>query len=277
MDLYNSTSIGCSKLFTANYSTSFSKAVSSLSPKIQNDLYAIYGFVRIADEVVDTFHNFPKNEILTELREQVFMAIERGISTNPIIHSFQLVVNKYDIPLHLITAFMDSMAMDLEKENYSTQDYEKYIYGSAEVVGLMCLKVFCNRNETLYDNLTQPARSLGEAFQKVNFLRDIKSDFEERGRTYFPSVDFENFTETEKRKIEADIEIDLHKSLEGIKQLPAESKLGVYLSYLYFNALLKRIKSVRASQILSKRIRVSNLSKYFLMLKAKIFVALGVI
>ena len=277
MELYNSTSLGCSKLFTTQYSTSFSKAVSLLSPNLQDDIYAIYGFVRIADEVVDTFHNQPKSEMLTELRDQVFKAIQQGISTNPIIHSFQLAVNKYDIPLGLITAFMDSMAMDLDKQNYSEAEYEKYIYGSAEVVGLMCLKIFCNRNQPLYDSLTEPARSLGEALQKVNFLRDIKSDFEERGRTYFPSVNFDHFTEIEKQKIEADIEDDLRKSLEGIKKLPPEAKLGVYLAYVYFGALLKRIRRVKASQILTKRTSVSTLSKYSLMLKVRLFVSLGVV
>jgi 15-cis-phytoene synthase len=277
MDLYTSTCLACSKLFTTNYSTSFSKAVSMLDSSIQNDIYAIYGFVRIADEIVDTFHNQPKREMLEEFRVEVFKAIDNGLSTNPILNSFQYVVNKYDIPSDLITSFLDSMEMDLVKQDYSRAEYQKYIYGSAEVVGLMCLKVFCNGKGSLYEELIQPARSLGEAFQKVNFLRDLKSDFEDRGRVYFPSVNFENFSEKDKKLIEDDIENDLQKSLIGIKKLPKEAKLGVYIAYIYFRALLVRIRRVKASKIMIKRIRVSDPMKYILMLKARLSVALGLV
>lgn len=277
MDLYNSTSLSCSKIFTTEYSTSFSKAVSSLHPSIQDDIYAIYGFVRIADEIVDTFHDHPKREMLSEFRIQAYQSIDQKISTNPILNSFQLVVNRYNISHELIDSFLESMRMDLERQEHNDETYKKYIYGSAEVVGLMCLKVFCNGNQQLYDELTHPARSLGEAFQKVNFLRDIKSDFEERGRIYFPSVDFENFSEDEKRKIENDIEADLQKSLEGIRKLPPKAKLGVFIAYVYFRALLLRIKRVKAANLMNERIRVSDPMKYLLMIKARLAVAMRIV
>lgn len=270
MDLYNKTSLGCSKLFTQKYSTSFSKAVSLLHISIQDDIYGIYGFVRVADEIVDTFHQYPKQEMLSDLRNEVFRAIETGISTNPIINSFQLVVNKYNIPHELIISFLDSMEMDLEKKAFTSHEYSKYIYGSAEVVGLMCLKVFSNGNESEYNNLRKPAQSLGEAFQKVNFLRDVKDDFAERGRVYFPDIDFENFADVQKRQIEQDIANDLKQAYLGIKKLPRTAQLGVYVAYLYFKALLSRIKKVKANRILQKRIRVPNSIKFLLMLKARL-------
>ncbi|MDX9848199.1 MAG: phytoene/squalene synthase family protein [Tenuifilaceae bacterium] len=277
MDLYNSTSLSCSKIFTTEYSTSFSKAVSRLHPSIQDDIYAIYGFVRITDEIVDTFHDHPKRQLLADFRTRAYQSIEQKISTNPILNSFQLVVNRYNIPHELIDSFLESMRMDLEQQEHNDETYKKYIYGSAEVVGLMCLKVFCNGNQQLYDELTHPARSLGEAFQKVNFLRDLKSDFEERGRFYFPSVDFENFSEDEKRKIEDDIEADLKKSLEGIRKLPPKAKLGVYIAYVYFRALLLRIKRVKAANLMNERIRVSDPMKYLLMLKARLDVLFRIV
>jgi phytoene/squalene synthetase len=277
MDLYNSTTLSCSKIFTTEYSTSFSKAVSRLHPSIQDDIYAIYGFVRIADEIVDTFHNHPKREMLANFREQAYQSIEQKISTNPILNSFQLVVNRYNVSHDLIESFLESMRMDLEQQEHNNESYKKYIYGSAEVVGLMCLKVFCNGNQQLYDELAQPARSLGEAFQKVNFLRDLKSDYEERGRIYFPSVDFGNFSEKEKRKIEDDIEADLQKSLEGIRKLPSKAKLGVYITYVYFRALLHRIKRVKAANLMNERIRVSDPMKYLLMLKARMDVLFRIV
>ncbi len=277
MDLYSNTSLGCSKIFTTEYSTSFSKAVSMLHPSIQNDIYAIYGFVRIADEIVDTLHNHPKWEMLADFRKQAYQSIEQKIRTNPRLNSFQLVVNKYNVSHDLIESFLESMRMDLEQLEHNDESYKQYIYGSAEVVGLMCLKVFCNGNQKLYDELTQPARSLGEAFQKVNFLRDLKADFEELGRIYFPSVDFSNFSDDEKRKIEDDIEADLQKSLEGIRKLPSKAKLGVYIAYVYFRALLHRIKRVKAAKLMNHRIRVSDPMKFLLMLKARMAVALGVV
>ncbi|HDP54851.1 MAG TPA: phytoene/squalene synthase family protein [Bacteroidetes bacterium] len=270
MDLYNKTSLGCSKLFTQKYSTSFSKAVSLLDISIQDDIYSIYGFVRVADEIVDTFHQYPKQEMLSDLRNEVFRALKTGISTNPIINSFQLVVNKYNIPHELITSFLDSMEMDLEKKAFTSHEYSKYIYGSAEVVGLMCLKVFSNGNESECNNLRKPAQSLGEAFQKVNFLRDVKDDFAERGRVYFPNINFENFADVQKRQIEQDITNDLKQAYLGIKMLPRTAQLGVYVAYLYFKALLSRIKKVKANRILQKRIRVPNWIKFLLMLKARL-------
>jgi phytoene/squalene synthetase len=231
--------------------------------------------VRIADEIVDTFHQHPTHEMLTEFRKQAFQAIEQKISTNPILHSFQLVVNRFDIPHGLITSFLDSMEMDLHKQEYNHSEYQKYIYGSAEVVGLMCLRVFCNGNDSLYYELAQPARSLGEAFQKVNFLRDVKDDFLERGRVYFPDVDFSSFTESQKKLIESDIANDLEKSLVGIRKLPKEAKLGVYVAYLYFKALLIRIKRVKAERIMQERIRVPDLVKSIIIVKAKFKVTFG--
>jgi phytoene/squalene synthetase len=251
--------------------------VSRLHPSIQDDIYAIYGFVRITDEIVDTFHDHPKRQLLADFRTRAYQSIEQKISTNPILNSFQLVVNRYNIPHELIDSFLESMRMDLEQQEHNDETYKKYIYGSAEVVGLMCLKVFCNGNQQLYDELTHPARSLGEAFQKVNFLRDLKSDFEERGRFYFPSVDFENFSEDEKRKIEDDIEADLKKSLEGIRKLPPKAKLGVYIAYVYFRALLLRIKRVKAANLMNERIRVSDPMKYLLMLKARLDVLFRIV
>ncbi len=277
MELYNQTCIGCSRMFTTEYSTSFSKAVGMLHKSIRNPIYSIYGFVRIADEIVDTFHDHPKRKMLNELREQVFSAIDEGVSSNPIINSFQLVVNQYNIPHSLITSFLDSMEMDLEKQDYNSEDYKKYIYGSAEVVGLMCLKVFCNGNDSDYNELVNPARSLGEAFQKVNFLRDIKDDFQERGRVYFPNVDFTNFSDEQKKQIEDDIDEDLKNALVGIRKLPQEAKLGVYVAYLYFKSLLVRIRRLKAKDIVNKRIRVPNIIKFFIMLRARLVVALGII
>ncbi len=248
-----------------------------LHPSLRDSIYSIYGFVRIADEIVDTFHEYPKRKMLNELREQVFNAIEQGVSSNPIINSFQLVVNQYNIPHNLIASFLDSMEMDLDKQEYSSEDYKKYIYGSAEVVGLMCLKVFCNGNDSNYNELTDPARSLGEAFQKVNFLRDIKDDFQERGRVYFPHTDFTNFSDEQKKSIENDIDEDLKNALVGIRKLPKGAKLGVYVAYLYFKALLVRIRRSRTKDIVNRRIRVPNLIKSFIMLRARLVLALGLV
>lgn len=277
MDLYSKTCLDSSKLFTRQYSTSFSKAVEMLDESLRDSIYAIYGFVRIADEIVDTFHDHPKPEMIAEFRQEAFKAIEKKISTNPILHSFQLVVNQYQIPHELINSFLDSMEMDLYKQDFSVDEYRKYIYGSAEVVGLMCLKVFCNGNEQLFCELRKPARSLGEAFQKVNFLRDLKDDFHERGRVYFPNVDFDNFSDKQKKQIERDIASDLSNAMVGIKKLPKQAKLGVYVAYLYFKSLLFRIKLVRASSIMNKRIRVPNHVKFLIMLRARLNIALGIV
>jgi len=228
-------------------------------------IYAIYGFVRYADEIVDTFHDHDKEKLLQDFKADTYCAIEEKISFNPVLHAFQLVVNQYSIDLDLIEAFLKSMEMDLYKQDYTHDSYEEYIYGSAEVVGLMCLKVFCEGNEEKYQELVPPARSLGAAFQKVNFLRDMRSDFLERGRVYFPGVDFENFTQQDRLNIERDIQKDFDHALEGIKRLPRSAKAGVYLAYIYYLKLFSKIKSSPTSLLLTKRIRVPDFSKILLL------------
>lgn len=273
MDLYSNTCLECSEVFTRRYSTSFYKGIQVLHPSLRKPIHGIYGFVRLADEIVDTFHQFPKRELLDEFKVQVHKAIDGKLSTNPILHSFQLVVNEYTIPMELIDAFLLSMEMDLDKTSYSTEEYKNYIYGSAEVVGLMCLKVFCKGNEAQYTSLTPAARRLGEAFQKVNFLRDVRDDYMGKGRVYFPLVDFKNFTEEQKRDIEADIEADFDAALVGLKQLPNEAKPGVLLAYIYFRELLNAIRRVKAKDITNRRIRVPDMVKLYLHIKVKLMIA----
>ncbi len=265
MKLYNETCFECSKLITQSYSTSFSSGIAAFSKKFHYPIYAIYGFVRYADEIVDTFHDYDKQKLINDFKDQTFEAIELKISLNPVLQSFQQVVNKYKIDLNLIRAFLYSMEMDLIKSDYTESGYKEYIYGSAEVVGLMCLKVFCEGNDELHDKLMPTARSLGAAFQKINFLRDIQSDFEERGRTYFPNVDFKNFSETDKSEIELEIKKDFDHALQGIKQLPTESRRGVYIAYVYYTALFDKIKNTSASKVVNSRIRVSDNKKMILM------------
>ncbi len=273
MDLYDNTCLECSEIFTRRYSTSFYKGIQVLHPSLRKPIHGIYGFVRLADEIVDTFHQFPKRELLADFREQVYRAIDGKLSTNPILHSFQLVVNEFSIQRSLIDAFLLSMEMDLDKTNYSVDEYKQYIYGSAEVVGLMCLKVFCRGNEAHYNQLTPPARRLGEAFQKVNFLRDVRDDYMGKGRIYFPSVDFSNFTEDQKKRIETDIETDFNAALEGIYHLPREAKPGVLLAYMYFRELLNTIRRVKANDITNRRIRVPDLVKIYLHIKVRLMIA----
>ncbi|KHJ36898.1 All-trans-phytoene synthase [Pedobacter glucosidilyticus] len=270
MDLYTQTCLDCSKIITNNYSTSFSLGIKAFDEKFREPIYAIYGFVRFADEIVDTFHDQDKESLIAQFRKDTVEAIERKISLNPVLHAFQLVVNKYHIEFHLMDAFLKSMEMDLDKTRYTDDSYKEYIYGSAEVVGLMCLRVFCEGNHQLYDALLPKARSLGSAFQKINFLRDIKSDFEERGRTYFPGIDFTKFTEADKQEIEKDIKADFDDALEGIKQLPQGSKLGVYIAYVYYLKLFEKIKATSAQTIANKRIRIPDTQKIFLMAQALI-------
>ncbi|WP_304065680.1 phytoene/squalene synthase family protein [Pedobacter glucosidilyticus] len=270
MDLYTQTCLDCSKIITNNYSTSFSLGIKAFDKKFRPPIYAIYGFVRFADEIVDTFHDQDKESLITQFRKDTVEAIERKISLNPVLHAFQLVVTQYHIEFHLIDAFLKSMEMDLDKTRYTDDSYKAYIYGSAEVVGLMCLRVFCEGNHQLYATLLPKARSLGSAFQKINFLRDIKSDFEERGRTYFPGIDFTKFTEADKQEIEKDIKADFDDALEGIKQLPAGSKLGVYIAYVYYLKLFEKIRATSAQTIASKRIRIPDAQKIFLMAQALI-------
>lgn len=277
MNLFDETCFECSKLITTKYSTSFSMGINAFDKRFRYPVYAIYGFVRYADEIVDTFYDHDQRELIDEFKIETFKAIERGISTNPVLQSFQQVVNQYNIEKELIDAFLVSMKMDLDKTAYDDAGYKTYIYGSAEVIGLMCLRIFCDNDNSLYDQLVPKAMSLGSAFQKINFLRDIKSDFEDRGRTYFPEVDFNNFTEADKRLIEADIKKDFDDALLGIKLLPKGSRLGVYVAYIYYLQLFKKIQATAACTIMEKRIRVSDTHKMSLYFKALLHQKLNVI
>jgi 15-cis-phytoene synthase len=270
-DLYSSTALNCSELITKAYSTSFSLGIRTLNKKYHPAIYAIYGFVRYADEIVDTFHDHDKKKLLDRFKEDTFVAIKEKISLNPVLHSFQMVVNQYEIDHDLIHAFLHSMEMDLVKKDYEESDYKTYIYGSAEVIGLMCLKVFCEGDEKDYQNLVEPAKNLGAAFQKVNFLRDIKSDFDERGRIYFPDVDFNHFSEKDKEKIERDIDNDFKLALSGIKNLPKGARAGVYLAYIYYSVLFKKITKLSPERIKTQRIRVPDFRKVLLLFKCYFF------
>ncbi len=265
IDLFHKVCDECSKIVTTNYSTSFSLGIRVFDKRFRSPIYAIYGYVRFADEIVDTFHNFPKEDLLREFREATYQAIDRKISLNPILNSFQQTVHKYNIESGLIDAFLDSMEMDLHHDRYRKELYEEYIYGSAEVVGLMCLRVFCEGDDTQYQELKSSAQSLGAAFQKINFLRDIKSDFDERGRVYFPGVDFRDFTEADKELIEADIKKDFDAAYEGIVRLPKGARFGVYLAYMFYLSLFHKIKSTAASKVINERIRVPNRKKFYLL------------
>ncbi|MCC5937353.1 MAG: phytoene/squalene synthase family protein [Lunatimonas sp.] len=264
--LFEDTTFECSKLITQRYSTSFTLGIKTLDKKFHKSIYAIYGFVRYADEIVDTFHDFDKKTLLDRFRSDTYLAIDEGISLNPVLHAFQVVVRQFDIDKDLIDAFLHSMEMDLDFTKYSDEKYHEYIYGSAEVVGLMCLKVFCEGDGTTYEKLKGYACSLGAAFQKVNFLRDIKSDFEERGRVYFPGVDFNSFDQSAKKVIEADIQKDFDDALIGIRQLPEGAKLGVKIAYLYYLKLFHKIKSTSPEVITRQRIRIPNARKASLLL-----------
>lgn len=268
IDLYHTISKNTSRNITRTYSTSFSFGISLLDKSIHDAIYSIYGFVRLADEIVDTFHDFPKQEMLLEFKNETYKALDRGISTNPVLHAFQMVVNEFNIHRSLIDKFLDSMEKDLKEITYSSSEYDDYIVGSAEVVGLMCLKIFVNGDESMYNRLEDNARSLGAAFQKVNFLRDVKADFEQLGRSYFPDVDLTTFTSDEKLKIEDDIAEDFSHALEGIKKLPASSKLGVYVAYRYYLSLFKKIKSVPSERLMYERIRVPNSIKMYITFKS---------
>lgn len=263
--LFDQTTLECSRLITQRYSTSFTLGIKTLDKKLHLPIYAIYGFVRYADEIVDTFHNQDKQALLDRFKKDTYEAIESEISLNPVLHAFQLIVNKFKIDLDLIEAFLHSMEMDLDFKTYNDSKYHEYIYGSAEVVGLMCLRVFCEGDESLYQRLKDPACKLGAAFQKVNFLRDIKSDFEERGRVYFPGVDFNQFDKTVKSLIEEDIQNDFNDSLIGIEKLPKSAKLGVKVAYLYYQKLFDKIKGLPAETITQKRIRIPNSQKISLL------------
>jgi len=262
--LYDNLSKDVSKRMTRAYSTSFSLGIRFLSKEIQQPIYNIYGFVRLADEIVDSFHDFEKKQLLAEFRACTKQAIERKISLNPILNSFQETVHRFNITPDLIDCFLDSMQMDLKKCEYTQKDYEKYILGSAEVVGLMCLRVFLNGDEKEYQRLKSDAMSLGSAFQKINFLRDLQADFNELDRTYFPNVDMSKFNDDIKKEIEADIEIDFKKGLEGIKKLPKKARFGTYMAYIYYYKLFVKIKNTKAESILVERVRIPNKKKYML-------------
>ena len=265
ISLYQKTCHECSQLITNRYSTSFSMGIRLFSKPLQTPIYAIYGFVRFADEIVDTFHNFNKTELLQKFRADTYEAIEQKISLNPVLQSFQEVVNEYSIERELIDAFLDSMEMDLHFDRYEDSLYKQYIYGSAEVVGLMCLRVFFKNDEKKYDELKDSARSLGSAFQKINFLRDMKSDFDERGRVYFPGINFLNFTNQDKETIEADIKADFDHGYEGILKLPESARFGVYLAYVYYMNLFQKIKKSTAKMVKEERIRVNDGKKMYLL------------
>jgi phytoene/squalene synthetase len=266
MELFDLTTFKCSKLITEHYSTSFTLGIKTLHKRFHFPVYAIYGFVRYADEIVDTFHNHHKQSLLQRFKEETYRSIEEKISLNPVLHSFQLVVNQYKIEKELIEAFLKSMEMDLYIHTYNDSRYKEYIYGSAEVVGLMCLRVFCEGDDNQYQKLKEPARRLGSAFQKVNFLRDIKADYTERGRVYFPGIDFNAFSAQSKSFIENDIQEDFDAAYQGILQLPAGAKLGVYLAYIYYLNLFKKIKNCSAETIAHQRIRIPDPKKFALLI-----------
>lgn len=267
--LYDQVSHKCSKIVTKKYSTSFSMAVKMLSPKIREAIYNIYAFVRFADEIVDSFHDFEKEKLLNEFESAYYEAYYSGISLNPILNSFQLTVKKYNISDDLIQHFLNSMKADLHEVNYDNKEaYEQYIHGSADVVGLMCLKVFVNGNVEEYNRLKEPAMRLGSAFQKVNFLRDLKDDYEVLNRSYFPKVDLYNLDNNAKENIIVEIEADFKEAYKGIKELPIEAKFGVYTAYIYYKRLLAKLKRTPSEEIMNTRIRISNPIKVSLLAKS---------
>jgi 15-cis-phytoene synthase len=264
--LFDEVSAASSKLVTHSYSTSFSLGIKFLGNSIREPIYGIYGFVRLADEIVDSFQGYDKAQLLAKFKQETIDSIDAGISLNPVLNSFQKAVNDFSIEWKLIETFFRSMEMDLDQTNYDQTKYEDYIVGSAEVVGLMCLRVFTKGDEQDYQKLKPAAMSLGAAFQKVNFLRDVKADYEELGRTYFPQVDIKKFSKEDKETIEQDIRKDFAHALTGIKQLPISARKGVYLAYIYYLRLFNKIEGLPASKILSERVRVPNAQKVSLMM-----------
>lgn len=259
--LYDDVSEATSRITTRSYSTSFSLGILCINKRLRAAIYNIYGYVRFADEIVDTFHDYDKKVLLEEFKQDTYKAIERGISTNPILNSFQHTVNKYSIERALIDTFLKSMEMDLDTSGHNRLTYEEYILGSAEVVGLMCLRVFTEGDNALYQQLKPAAMRLGAAFQKVNFLRDMKDDYEDLGRIYFPGVDMKRFSKTDKLAIEAEIEKDFEVAIEGIRQLPDSSRFGVYVACVYYMRLFAKIKSLPSEYIMGSRIRIPNYRK----------------
>jgi phytoene synthase len=269
-ELFDTVSNDCSKLVTEKYSTSFSMAVNTLSPKIRTDIYNIYGFVRFADEIVDTFHDYDKELLMTHFERDYYFAKEHGISLNPILNSFQQTVNRYNIPDEMVQAFLKSMKADLHKKEYTTkEEYDEYIYGSADVVGLMCLKVFVNGDDAMYDRLKNAAMRLGSAFQKVNFLRDLKDDYEVLNRSYFPNIDLGKLDTASKQLIIDEIEADFDFAFNnGILKLPVEAKFGVYMAYRYYRRLLKKLNNIPSEKIMDTRIRISDPMKINLLARS---------
>ena len=260
--IFDLVSKDCSKIVTKTYSTSFSMATKMLSSSIRQDIYNIYGFVRLADEIVDSFHDYPKKELFDKFESDLEIALQNKISLNPILNAFQYTYHKCNIDRELVDAFMDSMRLDLHKSTYKTEEeYKNYIYGSADVVGLMCLKVFVNGNQEKYNGLKDFAMALGSAFQKVNFLRDLNADFHDLNRTYFPNLDFKDFDDQSKMLIMEDIENDFRKALKGIYELPNNSKFGVYAAYKYYRRLLVKLKRTSYMKIKNERVRVPNYQK----------------
>ncbi len=268
MHLFHEVSQHCSRTTTERYSTSFSSAIRLLHADLRQPVYNIYGFVRFADEIVDTFHEHDKERLLANFKKETYDAIRDGISLNPILHSFQLTVNKYKIDLALIEAFFKSMEMDLDKSVYNQEGYNEYIYGSAEVVGLMCLYIFLDGDAVAYNKFRPFAQSLGAAFQKVNFLRDVKADYNQLNRTYFPGLDFSSFTDRQKREIEEDIQRDFDHAYQGIIRLPSKAKFGVYVAYKYYLSLFRRIKQMQPARIMNERVRIPNYGKLMILLRA---------
>jgi len=267
-ELFDMISKKSSKLTTVTYSTSFSMGIRVFSKRFHDPIYAIYGFVRFADEIVDSFHGYDKQKLLENFKRDTYTAIQDKISLNPILNNFQWSVNKYKIETELIDTFLKSMEMDLHKEQYDRDGYEEYILGSAEVVGLMCLRVFCEGDEEKYFELRPSAMRLGAAFQKINFLRDLNHDYNGLGRSYFPGVDITKFDDKSKQKIETEIEADFLAGLEGIRKLPAGARFGVYLAYIYFFTLFKKVKKSKAEHILNTRVRVADGEKYLLLVSS---------
>ena len=266
--LFHQASQDCSRAVTEKYSTSFSSAIRLLHKDLRQPIYNIYGFVRFADEIVDTFHQQDKALLLEQFKNETYAALQRGISLNPILNSFQQTVNTYQIDIKLIDAFFQSMELDLSKRVYTEQEYADYIYGSAETVGLMCLYIFCEGDKKYWERLQSSAKALGAAFQKVNFLRDIKADHNDLSRIYFPGCDFNNFTERNKKEIEDDIQRDFSEAYGGILHLPAKARFGVYVAYKYYLSLFRKIQKMRPAKVLEQRIRIPNYRKAMIILRA---------
>ena len=278
MCLFDEVAYDCSQKVTNGYSTSFSSAVRMLAPSIRPAIHSIYGFVRFADEIVDSFHDKDKKLLLDKFEWDFYQSLEMGISLNPILHSFQKTIKEYNVDIELVDAFLKSMRMDIEKKEYKTQkEYQDYIYGSADVVGLMCLKIFVNGSDEDYQKLKPTAMKLGSAFQKVNFLRDLKNDAEILERSYFPDVDLKNLSPDIKMKIVAEIKADFDAAYEGIKQLPASSKFGVYTAYRYYKQLLKKLQQTPSNKLMETRIRVNDYHKFGLLLQSYLNIKLNIV